>query len=105
SVVARVLDKDDAPVKNAIVQFTTIRDSSGGSLGQGVAYTDDSGVATVLYNAGSNPTSTNGVEIKAQVQSVKLPNNQEKVVNPIQATSSITVQTKSTYISFAFADK
>lgn len=104
-VIARVLDKDDAPVKNAIVQFTTIRDSSGGSLGQGVAYTDDSGVATVLYNAGSNPTSTNGVEIKAQVQSVKLPNNQEKVVNPIQATSSITVQTKSTYISFAFADK
>src|SRR5690606_17823481 len=74
-VIARVLDKDDAPVKNAIVQFTTIRDSSGGSLGQGVAYTDDSGVATVLYNAGSNPTSTNGVEIKAQVQSVKLPNN------------------------------
>ena len=104
-VIARVLDKDDAPVKNAIVQFTTIRDSSGGSLGQGVAYTDDSGVATVIYNAGSNPTSTNGVEIKAQVQSVKLPNNQEKAVNPIQATSSITVQTKSTYISFAFADK
>ena len=104
-VIARVLDKDDAPVKNAIVQFTTIRDSSGGSLGQGVAYTDDSGVASVTYNAGSNPTSTNGVEIKAQVQSVKLPNNQEKAVNPIQATSSITVQTKSTYISFAFADK
>lgn len=104
-VIARVLDKNDAPVKNAIVQFTTIRDSSSGSLGQGVAYTDDSGVATVLYNAGSNPTSTNGVEIKAQVQSIKLPNNQEKVVNPIQATSSITVQTKSTYISFAFANK
>ena len=104
-VIARVLDKDDAPVKNAIVQFTTIRDSSGGSLGQGVAYTDDSGVATVIYNAGSNPTSTNGVDIKAQVQSVKLPNNQEKSVNPIQATSAITVQTKSTYISFAFADK
>ena len=104
-VIARVLDENDAPVKNAIVQFTTIRDSSGGSLGQGVAYTDDSGIATVIYNAGSNPTSTNGVDIKAQVQSVKLPNNQEKVVNPIQATSAITVQTKSTYISFAFADK
>ena len=104
-VIARVLDKNDAPVKNAIVQFTTIRDSSGGSLGQGVAYTDDSGVATVIYNAGSNSTSINGVEIKAQVQSVKLPNNQEKAVNPIQATASITVQTKSTYISFAFADK
>ena len=104
-VIARVLDKDDAPVKNAIVQFTTIKDASGGNLGKGVAYTDDSGLATVIYNSGSNPTSTNGVIIKAQVQSVKLPNNQEKIVNPIQATSSITVQTKSTYISFAFADK
>ncbi len=99
------MDKDDAPVKNAIVQFTTIKDASGGNLGKGVAYTDDSGLATVIYNSGSNPTSTNGVIIKAQVQSVKLPNNQEKIVNPIQATSSITVQTKSTYISFAFADK
>ena len=105
SVIARVLDKNDAPVKNAIVQFTTIRDASGGSLGQGFAYTDDSGVATVVYNAGQNPTSTNGVTIKAQVQSIKLPNGQEKAVNTILDTSEITVQTKSTYISFAFADK
>ncbi len=105
SVIARVLDKNDAPVKNAIVQFTTIRDASGGSLGQGVAYTDDSGIATVVYNAGQNPTSTNGVTIKAQVQSIKLPNGQEKAVNTILDTSEVTVQTKSTYISFAFADK
>lgn len=105
SVIARVLDKNDAPVKNAIVQFTTIRDASGGSLGQGFAYTNDSGVATVIYNAGQNPTSTNGVTIKAQVQSIKLPNGQEKAVNTILDTSEITVQTKSTYISFAFADK
>lgn len=105
SVIARVLDKNDAPVKNAIVQFTTIRDASGGSLGQGFAYTDDSGIATVVYNAGQNPTSTNGVTIKAQVQSIKLPNGQERAVNTILDTSEITVQTKSTYISFAFADK
>ncbi len=104
-VIARVLDKDDAPVKNAIVQFTTIRDASGGNLGQGVAYTDDSGIATVTYNAGENPTSTNGVNIKAQVKSIRLPNGQEKAVNSIQKNSEITVQTKSTYISFAFSDK
>ena len=105
SVIARVLDANDAPVKNAIVQFTTIKDASGGSISQGVARTDDSGVATVTYNAGLNPTSTNGVNIKAQVQSIRLPNGQEKTFNPIQATSSVTVQTRSTYISFAFADK
>lgn len=104
-IIARVLDNNDAPVKNAIVQFTTIRDASGGSISQGVAYTDDSGVATVTYNAGPNSTSTDGVSIKAQVQSVRLPNGQEREVNPIQATSAITVETRSTYISFAFADK
>src|SRR5699024_1689883 len=60
-IIARVLDKDDAPVKNAIVQFTTTKDASGGSLGQGVAYTDSSGVAKVVYNAGQNPTNTDGV--------------------------------------------
>lgn len=104
-VTARVLDKDDAAVKNAIVQFTTLKDASGGSLSQSVAYTDDKGIATVTYSAGSNPTSINGVNIKAEVRSVKLPNGQEKAVNPIQATTDITVQTKSSYISFAFADK
>ncbi|MDN3452509.1 MULTISPECIES: carboxypeptidase-like regulatory domain-containing protein [unclassified Psychrobacter] len=105
SVIARVLDKNDAPVKNAIVQFTTTKDASGGSLGQGVAYTDDSGRAKVTYNAGKNPTSTNGVIIEAQVQSIKLPNGQEKAVNTLIDSSAITVQTKSSYISFAFADK
>ena len=105
SVVARVLDKDDAPVKNAIVQFTTTKDSSGGSLGQSVVFTDDSGRAKVTYTAGQNPTSTNGVIIEAQVQSIKLPNGQEKAVNTLTSSSNITVQTKSSYISFAFADK
>ena len=105
SVVARVLDKDDAPVKNAIVQFTTTKDASGGSLGQSVVFTDDSGRAKVTYTAGQNPTSTNGVIIEAQVQSIKLPDGQERAVNTLISSSNITVQTKSSYISFAFADK
>ena len=105
SVVARVLDKDDAPVKNAIVQFTTIRDSSGGNLSKAVAITNSNGQAMVTYNAGQNSTSTNGVEIKAQVQSIRLPNGQEQTVNTLADNSNITVQTRSTFISFAFADK
>ena len=105
-VIARVLDKDDAPVKNAIVQFTTTLDASGGNLGQGVAYTDSSGRATVVYNAGQNPTKTDGVVIEAEVRLIELPNGQEKAVSPIiRNTSKISVQTKSTFISFAFADK
>ena len=105
-IIARVLDKDDAPVKNAIVQFTTTKDASGGSLGQGVAYTDSSGVAKVVYNAGQNPTNTDGVIIEAEVRLIELPDGTETPVSPIiKNTASITVQTRSTFISFAFADK
>src|SRR5690606_10306912 len=50
SVIAKVLDKDDAPVKNAIVQFTTSKDASGGGLVSPVAYTDNNGQAIVVYN-------------------------------------------------------
>ena len=105
SVIAKVLDKDDAPVKNAIVQFTTSKDASGGSLVSPVAYTDNNGQAIVVYNAGQNPTATNGVIIEAEVQAVRLPNGTEKAVNTLLDEAAITVQTKSTFISFAFADK
>ncbi|WP_372887281.1 Ig-like domain-containing protein [Psychrobacter sp.] len=108
-VIARVLDANDAPVKNAIVQFTTIKDSSGGSLGQGVAYTDASGLARVTYNAGQNPTQTDGVIIEAEVNFLQLPDKTELKVNDpdknLRKTTEISVQTKSTFISFAFADK
>ena len=115
-VIDRVLDNDDAPVKNAIVQFTTTKDASGGSLGQGVAYTDNSGIAKVVYNAGQNPTKTDGVIIEAEVRLIELPNGEEKDVtipnpnpsnlpNQLKNTSKLSVQTKSTFISFAFADK
>lgn len=104
-VTAKVFDKDDTPVKNAIVQFTVINDSSAGSISKGVAYTNSNGIAMVTYNAGQSPTSINGVIIKAEVQAVKLPDGKEKPVSVPIANSSITVQTKSTFISFAFADK
>lgn len=104
-VIARVLDKDDAPVKNAIVLFTTIRDASGGSLAQGFAETDSSGLATVIYNAGQNPTQTDGVIIEATVQAVRKPDGTEKPVSIKSEEAKISVQTRSTFISFAFADK
>lgn len=105
-VIAKVLDTNDAPVKNAIVQFTTIKDASGGGLVSPVAYTDNNGQAMVVYNAGQNPTATNGVIIEAVVQAVRLPDGTEKDIIPLlKEEAAITVQTKSTFISFAFADK
>ncbi|WP_440453864.1 hypothetical protein [Psychrobacter sp. ASPA161_9] len=105
-VIAKVLDDDDAPVKNAIVQFTTTKDASGGSLDQAVAYTDNNGQAVVTYNAGQNPTKTDGVVIEAEVQAIKLPDGTEKTIDapPPPDSSAITVQTKSTFISFSFAN-
>ncbi|MFT0772329.1 Ig-like domain-containing protein [Psychrobacter aquimaris] len=104
-VIARVLDSDDAPVKNAIVQFTTTKDASGGSLGQGVAYTDSSGVAKVVYNAGQNPTKTEGVVIAAEVRLIELPDGTEKPVSISPVETKISIQTRATFISFSFADK
>ncbi|MFK3917077.1 Ig-like domain-containing protein [Psychrobacter sp. NPDC078501] len=104
-VIARVLDSDDAPVKNAIVQFTTTKDASGGSLGQGVAYTDSSGLAKVVYNAGQNPTKTEGVVIAAEVRLIELPDGTEKPVNISPVEAKISIQTRATFISFSFADK
>lgn len=104
-VIARVLDKDDAPVKNAIVLFTTTKDASGGSLAQGFAETDSSGLARVTYNAGQNPTQTDGVIIEATVQAVRKPDGTEKPVSLNAKETKISVQTRSTFISFAFADK
>ena len=104
-VIAKVLDEKDRPIKNAIVQFSLVNDSSRGTISTGVVYTDNNGDATVTYRAGLTPTSLNGVNIKAQVKYVKLPDGQEKPVVVGPADSFITVQTKSTFISFAFADK
>lgn len=105
-VIAKVLDKDDAAVKNAIVQFTTTKDASGGSLSPAFAYTDNNGQAIVEYNAGQNPTATDGVVIEAEVQAIKLPNGKEETlkISLPPVSSAITVQTKSTFISFAFAN-
>ncbi|WP_201579215.1 Ig-like domain-containing protein [Psychrobacter sp. Pi2-52] len=104
-VIARVLDNDNAPVKNAIVQFTTTKDASGGSLGKGVAYTDSSGIAKVFYNAGQNPTQTDGVVIEAEVRVLELPDGTEKSVNVGPVETKISIQTRATFISFAFANK
>lgn len=104
TVTARVLDEHDNPVKNAIVQFTTTKDASGGSLAAGVAYTGSDGVATVTYNAGQTPTATDGVVIEAEVNFIQLPDGTEDSVKKLIDDAKISVQTTSTFISFAFAN-
>ena len=107
-IIATVRDDKDAPVKNAIVDFTLLQDASSGKLSTGTAITDEAGNAIISYFAGSTPTPVNGVKVQARVQYFKL-NNQ---LLPISTTPtyqpqdvSFTVQNFSAWIGFAFADK
>ena len=105
SVIVRVLDEDDAPIKNALVAFTTTQDSSRGKLSKGLAYTDENGMATVNYTAGRNPTGSDGVVIESEVSYVRLPDGSQRAVNPLQAREALTVQTQSSYVGIGLADK
>ena len=107
-IIATVRDNKDAPVKNAIVDFTLLQDASSGKLSTGTAVTDEAGNAIISYFAGATPTPVNGVKVQSRVQYVKL-NNQ---FLPISTTPtyqpqdvSFTVQNFSAWIGFAFADK
>lgn len=107
-IQAKVLDQNDAPVKNALVQFSTIKDGSGGRLSEGLVKTDANGVAKVLYTSGNNPTASNGVIIRSKVYGVELPNGSIKTdtvsdVNTVD--TSLTVQTRSSSIAFGLSDK
>ncbi len=55
-------------VKDAVIEFTIIKDGSGGSLSTPVATTSSDGSATVDFIAGSATTDTNGVQIQAKIQ-------------------------------------
>lgn len=104
-VIATVRDANDAPVKNALVEFSTVQDASGGKLSSGTALTDASGNAVVSYFAGSNAAPVNGVQIRTAVNSVKLGNTYLPVTGVAPQTISFTVQNFSAWIGFAFADK
>ncbi len=105
TVIATVRDSNDAPVKNALVEFSTIQDSSGGRLSSSTALTDAAGNATVTYYAGQTSTPINGVTIQSTVKSVKL-GNEYLAVNKSQTQhTSFTVQNLSAWIGFGFADK
>lgn len=65
-IEAKVLDANDNPVKNVLVEFTRI-DPSNGSLSSSVATTDANGKASVAFTAGSLTTAKDAVIIKAKV--------------------------------------
>lgn len=105
-VVATVKDLFDSPVRNALVEFSITKDSSGSSgLSTTYAKTDENGVATVTYYAGGSETANGGVTITANVNKVMLNNDIRNVATPQTITKDLTVQSNASYISFGQSDK
>lgn len=67
ALTAVVRDANQQLVKNALVQFQVISDTSGGGVSPGTDLTDSLGVAQSVYTAGPSSTAQNGVEIRAYI--------------------------------------
>lgn len=64
---AMVRDAAGNAVKGVTVNFTAVKDLSGGRIKTGTAVTDANGLATDSFISGAVPTAANGVEIQATV--------------------------------------
>lgn len=64
---ATVRDEAGNAVKGVTVNFTAVKDLSGGRIKSGTAVTDANGLATDSFIAGATSTAANGVEISATV--------------------------------------
>lgn len=104
TLTATVKDSAGIPVKNAVVEFSLVRDASGGRIGSSYALTDENGLATVSYFSGKNPTKLNDVQIRSTVKAVRV-GNTEEVVNIVNKDLSLTVQNRAPTIGVSFSNK
>jgi hypothetical protein len=68
-VMAKVTDPVGNPVEGLTVNFSRVKDPSGGTLSQVSATTNSGGVATVNFISGAQSTANNGVTLSASVAS------------------------------------
>ena len=66
-ITAIVRDAQSNLVKNVVVSFSVVQDTTGGNLSVGSAITDSQGRAQSVYTAGSTASGQNGVTIRASV--------------------------------------
>ena len=72
---ANVRDEAGNAVKGVTVNFTAVKDLSGGRIKTGNAVTDANGIATDSFIAGGISTAANGVEIRASVANTAISNS------------------------------
>ncbi|QCR84650.1 hypothetical protein FEF33_01190 [Moraxella osloensis] len=104
-VVATVKDSLDRPIKNAIVEFSLVKDASGGRISNAYVLTDETGLATIRYYAGKVPTAVDAVQIKSDVKAVRVGNTDMPINSPKTATKTLTVQNQAASIGVSFSDK
>lgn len=93
TISAVVRDATNNLVKNAKVNFKLLADPSGGVLDNSVSTTDEGGLATVQYRAGSSASGQNAVKISATVTDVN-----GIAISPVSSTMSLTVGAQSLFI-------
>lgn len=93
TISAIVRDATNNLVKNAKVNFKLVADPSGGVLDNSVSTTDEGGLATVQYRAGSSSSGQNAVKISATVTDVN-----GVAISPVSSTMSLTVGAQSLFI-------
>ena len=96
-IVAIVKDANDSPVSGVVVRFERLIDSSAGRLSAATAVTDDSGLASVTYTAGTT-SPVDRVEINATLDSA--PN-----ILPQPGALTLTVAQEPTSIVVGSSDK
>ncbi|PAL13078.1 hypothetical protein B8W92_10870 [Moraxella osloensis] len=104
-VTATVKDSLDRPIKNAIVEFSLVKDASGGRISNAYVLTDETGLATIRYYAGKVPTAVDAVQIKSDVKAVRVGNTDMLINSPKTATKTLTVQNQAASIGVSFSDK
>ncbi|WNP28187.1 hypothetical protein RNZ41_03630 [Moraxella sp. DOX410] len=104
-VTATVKDSLDRPIKNAIVEFSLVKDASGGRISNAYVLTDETGLATIRYYAGKVPTAVDAVQIKSDVKAVRVGNTDMLINSPKTAIKTLTVQNQAASIGVSFSDK
>lgn len=87
---ATVRDAAGNAVKGATVNFTVVKDLSGGRIRTGTVVTDENGLATDSFISGATSTAADGVEIRATVANTA-----------ISATAKLTVNGQALFINIA----
>lgn len=93
TVEATVRDAAGNAVANRPVNFTIVADQSNGILQSGTAVTDTNGKARTNFIPGPEPTSNNGVEIKASV-----------VGTALSSSAYLTVSGRALFITIGFGN-